>query len=163
MNNRWSNVKLKGQMMMKFYELDIHINLMKQGIQWNQNQTIWNYDQGEILVSKSAKICTQIWTKRWTIWFLKWNYLFKSNLNYINCKGYNLITLLTLLTWRLGFKSRRLKCICSISSSACIRRSRGDSDRFLQWFVINLASIWSQLSLECRGITKNLRFFSKIA
>ena len=35
MNSRWSNVKLKGQMMMKIYELDIHRKLMKQVIQWN--------------------------------------------------------------------------------------------------------------------------------
>ena len=33
-NSRWSNVKLKGQMMMKFYDFSIHRKLMKDGIQW---------------------------------------------------------------------------------------------------------------------------------
>ena len=41
MNSRWSNVKLKGQMVMKFYELHIHGKLMKQKIQWDQNKIIW--------------------------------------------------------------------------------------------------------------------------
>ena len=36
-----ANVKFKGEMLMKFYELDIHGKLMQQGIQWNQNQMIW--------------------------------------------------------------------------------------------------------------------------
>ena len=30
--NQWSNIKLKGQKVMKFYELDIHEKLMKKGI-----------------------------------------------------------------------------------------------------------------------------------
>ena len=89
--------------------------------------------------------------KRWKFWFLKWNYLSKSNLNYINFKDYDRITLLTWLTRRLGFKSRELKCIFLVSSSTCIRHSRGDSNRFLQSFMINPASIWSKLSLERRG------------
>ena len=46
--------------------------------------------------------------------------------------------------------------------SAYVRRSRGGMDKILQRFMINPASIRSELSLGCRGITKNSRFFSKI-
>ena len=108
-----------------------------------------------MLVQKLMKICTQIWAKRWIFWFLNSNYLSKSNLNYINCKDYEGITL---LTW-LGFKLHGLKSISPVSSSTCVRCSRGNSDQFSQWFVINPASIWSQLSLERKGVMKNLRFF----
>ena len=41
------------------------------------------------------------------------NYLSKSNLNYINCKNYEGISLLTQLMRRLRFKSCGLKCIFS--------------------------------------------------
>ena len=42
MNSPWSNVKLKGEMNSEFDEIAIHGKLMKRGIQWNQNQVIWN-------------------------------------------------------------------------------------------------------------------------
>ena len=35
MNNTWSNVKLRGQMISEFDEFAIHQKLMKQEIQWN--------------------------------------------------------------------------------------------------------------------------------
>ena len=41
MNNSWSNVKLKGQSSMKFYESNIHRKLIEQGIEWKLNQMIW--------------------------------------------------------------------------------------------------------------------------
>ena len=88
--------------------------------------------------------------KRWKFRLLKSNYLSKSNLNYINCKNYEGIILLTWLTWRLGFKSRGLKSISLVSSLMCIRHSMGDSDQFSQRFVINPTSIWWHMSLECR-------------
>ena len=75
----------------------------------------------------------------------------------------DLFTLLTRLTRRLGSKSCRLKCIWSVSSSAYVQHSRGEFDQILQWFMINPASIWSKLSLGCRGVTKNSGFFSKTA
>ena len=53
--------------------------------------------------------------------------------------------------WRFGFNSRRLKSIGSISSSAYVRRSRGESDQIRRWFVINLAPIVSQSSLNGGG------------
>ena len=40
MNSRWLNIKLKGQIMTKFYDFAIYKKLMKKGIQWNPNQTI---------------------------------------------------------------------------------------------------------------------------
>ena len=43
-----SNVKLKGQMNLEFDEFAIHGKLMKIGIQRNQNQVIWNYNQRDI-------------------------------------------------------------------------------------------------------------------
>ena len=54
MNSPRSNVKLKGQMNLELNEFGIHENLMKIGIQRNQNQVIWNYNQRDILFSKSA-------------------------------------------------------------------------------------------------------------
>ena len=38
----------------KFDEFTIHGKLMKIGIQRNQNQVIWNYNQRDILFSKSV-------------------------------------------------------------------------------------------------------------
>ena len=35
MNSNSSNIKLKGQMLIKFYETDIHWNLIEQEIEWN--------------------------------------------------------------------------------------------------------------------------------
>ena len=63
MNSAQSNVKLKGQMNSEFDEFAIHGKLMKIEIQWNQNQVIWNYNQREILFSKSATFRTKIWEK----------------------------------------------------------------------------------------------------
>ena len=73
----------------------------------------------------------------------------------------NQFILLTRLTRRLGFKSRRLKCIWSVSSSAYVRRSRGEFDQILQRFMINPAFIGLQSSLERGGITKNSGFAQK--
>ena len=56
MNSAWSNVKLRSQMISEFDEFAIHRKLMKQGIQWNQNQVIRNYNQRDILAWKSTKI-----------------------------------------------------------------------------------------------------------
>ena len=162
MNSCWSNVKLKGQMLMKFYELDIQGKLMKQGIYWKKLNDL-DLRSGINPCLKISKIRTQIWAKRGILWSLNSKYISKSNLNYINCKNYDWITLMTWLTRILGFKSHRLKCISPVSSVACVWRSRGDSDQFLQRFVINPASLWSQWSLEHRGIMKNLRFCSTIA
>ena len=137
MNNQWSNIKLKGQIMMKFYDFPIHTKLMKQEMQFG---------------------------KKWrTIPFLKWNWLPKSNLNYNYCKRNDRFTLLTRLTWRLGSKSRRLKCIWSVSSSAYVRHSRGEFDQILQRFVINPALIRSNRSLGRKGILKNSGFRWKTA
>ena len=36
MNSGWSNVKLRGQMMMKFYDFATHQKLMKEGIRWTR-------------------------------------------------------------------------------------------------------------------------------
>ena len=63
---------------------------------------------------------------------------------------------------RLGFNLRWLMSISSISSSAWVQCSRGDFDQFLQRFVSSPASIWSQLSIECKGVTKNWWIFSKL-
>ena len=68
---------------------------------------------------------------------------------------------LTWLTQRLGSKSRWLKCIWSVSSSAYFQRSRGEFDQILWWFMINPAPIGSQLRLyagdhdELRILLKN--------
>ena len=48
-------------------------------------------------------------------------------------------------------------------SSAYVRRSRGEIDPISPRFAINPASIQSELSLRCKGITKNSRYASKIA
>ena len=45
----------------EFDEFSIHGKLMKRGIQWNQNQVIWNYNQRDILFSKSATFRIEIW------------------------------------------------------------------------------------------------------
>ena len=42
-------------------EFAIHGKLMKREIQWNQNQVIWNYNQRDILFSKSVSFRTKIW------------------------------------------------------------------------------------------------------
>ena len=68
MNSPWSNVKLKGQMNSEFDEFAIHGKMMKRGIQWNQNQVIWNYNKRDILFSKSDKFQTEIWGKWRTLW-----------------------------------------------------------------------------------------------
>ena len=70
-------------------------------------------------------------------------------------------TLLTRLTWRLGFNSRGLKSICSVSSLAYVRRSRGKFNQIKRWITTNPASIWSWLSLEHRGIVMNSRYALK--
>ena len=54
MNSPRSNVKLKGQMNSEFTQFAIHVKLMKTRIQKNQNQVILNYNQRDILFSKSA-------------------------------------------------------------------------------------------------------------
>ena len=82
----------------------------------------------------------------------------KSNLNNNCCKINDWFTLLTRLTKILGSKSRQLECICSVFSSAYVQRSRGEFDQILQRFVINPASIRSELSLRRKGIMKNSRF-----
>ena len=79
--------------------------------------------------------------KNMKIRFLNSDYLSKSDLNYINCKEYEGIILLTQLTRRLDFKLHVLKSISLVYSLMCVQSLRGDSDRFLQRFVINLASI----------------------
>ena len=94
----------------------------------------WTEDQGEILVQKSAKIRDQIWAKRQNFLFLNSNYMSKSNLNYLNCKDYEEITLLTKLTQKLSFKLLCLLSIYPIPSSSCVRCSRGESKRFLAKF-----------------------------
>ena len=58
MNSARSNVKLRGQMNSKFDKFAIHGT--HEGIEWNQNQVIWNYNQRDILFSKSAKFWTKI-------------------------------------------------------------------------------------------------------
>ena len=65
MNSAWSNVKLKSQMNWEFDEFAIHGKLMKIGIQWNQNQVIWNYIKRHILFSKSAMFQTENWAESW--------------------------------------------------------------------------------------------------
>ena len=112
-----------------------------------QFRTNWTWDQGELLVRKSAKICDQISAKRQNFWFLNSNYLSKSNLNYLNCKDYEGITLLTQLTRRLSFKLLWLLRIYPIPSSSCVRRSRGESKHFLTIFHDLFASIHARLSL----------------
>ena len=63
----------------------------------------------------------------------------------------NQFILLTRLLQRRGFNSGELKCICSISSSADVLRSRGEFDRIKQNFMINPSPIGSQSSLNVRG------------
>ena len=46
--------QIEGQMNSEFDEFSIYGKLMKRGIQWNQNQVIWNYNQRDILFSKST-------------------------------------------------------------------------------------------------------------
>ena len=58
MNSSWSNIELEGQMNSEFDEFAIHRKLMKRGIQWNQNQVIFTYNQRDILFSKSASFQT---------------------------------------------------------------------------------------------------------
>ena len=53
MNSPRSNVKLEGQMNSEFDEFAIHGKLRKRGINWNQNQVIWNYNKRDILFSTS--------------------------------------------------------------------------------------------------------------
>ena len=45
---------------------------------------------------------------------------------------------------------------------AYIQRSRGECNWIKQWFTINPASIWSELSLERRGITKTQDYAPKL-
>ena len=59
MNSPRSKVKLKGQMNSELDEYYIHGKLVKRGIQWNQNQMIWNNNQRDILFSKSATFRTK--------------------------------------------------------------------------------------------------------
>ena len=49
---------VKRQMKSEFDEFSIHGKLMKRGIQWNQNQVIWNYNQRDIQFLKSATFRT---------------------------------------------------------------------------------------------------------
>ena len=63
MNSPRSNVKLKGQINSEFDEFAIHGKLRKRGIQLNQNQVIWNYNQTDILFSKSKIFQTENWEK----------------------------------------------------------------------------------------------------
>ena len=63
MNSPWSNVKLKGQLNSEFDEFAIHGKLMKIGIQRNQNQVIWNYNQRDILFSRSEIFRTKNYEK----------------------------------------------------------------------------------------------------
>ena len=57
-------------------------------------------------------------------------------------------SLLTRLTWRFDFNSRGLKSIDLISSSADVRRSRGEFDRLQRIIMTNPASIGLWLSLN---------------
>ena len=52
--------QIEGPMNLEFDEFAVHGKLMKRGIQWNQNQVIWNYNQRDILFSKSTKFQTKI-------------------------------------------------------------------------------------------------------
>ena len=63
----------------------------------------------------------------------------------------DLISLLTQFSWRFGFNSRGLKSIGLISSSADVRRSRGNFDWIWQNFVINPTPIGSHSSLNAGG------------
>ena len=91
MNSRYSNVKLKGQMLIKFYESDIHGKLMEQGI----NEINVDKMRKKSLFKNQQKYALKFGRKRCKFRFLNSNYLSKSNLNYINCKGYKGITLIT--------------------------------------------------------------------
>ena len=63
MNSPRSNVKLMGQMNSEFDEFAIHGKMIKIEIQKNQNQVIWNYNQRDILFSKSAIFQTKNYEK----------------------------------------------------------------------------------------------------
>ena len=68
------------------------------------------------------------------------------------------LRLLTRLTRRFGFNSRGLKSISSVSSSAYVRRSRGEFDLIKQRFVINPALIGLQSSLYVGGSRRTQDF-----
>ena len=63
MNSPRSNVKLMGQMNSEFDEFAIHGKLMKIEIQRNQNEVIWNYNQRNIIFSKSEIFRTKNYEK----------------------------------------------------------------------------------------------------
>ena len=163
MNWRWSNVKLKSQMMIKFYDFTIHGKLIKEGIQWNQNKKNLDLRSGRNPCFKISKNPHPKFGQKWRkIRFLKWNWLTKSNIYYNYYKMGDWFSLLTRLTRRLGSKSRQLKCIWLVSSSTYVRCSMGEFDQILQRFVINPALIGLQSSLEHEGIMRNSEFCSKL-
>ena len=47
----------------EFDEFSIYGKLMKREIQWNQNQVIWNYNQRDILFSRSKIFRMKFWGK----------------------------------------------------------------------------------------------------
>ena len=107
--------------------------LIEQGIQWNNFKWIGLKIKMKYFFRNQQKR-DQIWAKCQNFWFLNSNYLSKSNLNYLNCKDYKGITILTQLTRSLSFKFLWLLRIHPISFSSCFRCSRGESKHFLPKF-----------------------------